>query len=97
MNNDARISLYRALCLLETPEEACKLFEDIMSQSEISKLSKRWSVFLLLLSDNRLSQREVAERLGVSITTVTRAVRVLKSGKGACRLVLDRLQHSGNR
>jgi len=55
-----------------------KLLEDILTPQEIETLYERFQIIKLLRK--WLSQREIAENLGISTTTVNRWARILKYG-----------------
>lgn len=50
---------------------------DLLSESELADISNRLQIFRLL--EQGLTQRDVAERLGVGIATVTRGAKALKA------------------
>lgn len=53
------------------------LLSDLLTPSEFSEVSKRLQIFKLL--EAGVPQRQIAEKLGVGIATVTRGSRALKS------------------
>ena len=57
-----------------------KILDDIMTPQEIIELHERLSIFRDL--EQWLSQRKIAEKLGISITTVNRWSRVLQFWTG---------------
>ena len=48
----------------------------LLTPSELSEISKRLQIFKLL--EQGMPQRQIAEKLGVGIATVTRGSRALK-------------------
>lgn len=52
------------------------VIEDILSPGEITEISDR--ILILKMLKDGVSQREIAESLGVSITTVSRGSRLLQ-------------------
>lgn len=54
------------------------LLKDILTPQEIETLYERFQIIKLLRK--WLSQREIAEKLGISTTTVNRWARILKYG-----------------
>ena len=52
---------------------------DLLTPSELSEISKRLQIFKML--EAGLPQRQIAEKLGVGIATVTRGSRALKQHK----------------
>lgn len=71
MNN-----LYRLINSLRTVKEVKNLFHELLTESEIDILSKRWRI-LNMLKDG-YTQREIAKDLNVSLCKVTRGSKILK-------------------
>jgi len=65
---------------IEDKKDLEKLFTDILSPQEIETLYERFQLIKLLRE--WYSQREIAEKLWISTTTVNRGSRVLKYGTG---------------
>ena len=82
--------LLRALSRLSRPEEMALFLSDLLTPAEIEAIAERWQIATLLTEGK--SQREVASRLGASITTVSRGSRMLKYGQGGFRLALRTLE-----
>ena len=53
--------------------------EDILSPQEIETIDERIKLMYALVAGN--TQREIAEELGISITTVSRGSRILQYGR----------------
>lgn len=68
--------LSRHLTTAATPAEMERLLEDLLTSSELSEISNRLEIFRLLRAG--MPQRQIAEKLGVGIATVTRGSRALK-------------------
>lgn len=66
------------------------LLMDLLTPAEIRSLTKRWLELQELARGT--SQREVAKKLKVSISKITRGSRVLKHGTGGAWLFLKRLK-----
>jgi len=85
---------YKELCELftsiESTKEADQLIQDIFTPQEISSLSERWQLIQLLVKGT--SQREIAETLNVSISTVTRGSRALQASSGGFQHFLKKLK-----
>lgn len=73
-------SLCRALLSMTTVDEMRALLRDLCTPAEIEAITDRWSVVPHIL--NGLPYREIYERTAVSITTIGRVARFLKSGNG---------------
>lgn len=91
MGQDESIErLCKALCSLETPEEAQALLSDICTRREIDELAQRLEV-ASLLRDGK-SYLVVSRVTGASSTTVSRVSKCLNGEAGGYRTVLDRLE-----
>lgn len=77
-----------AKALLSVKEEKVMLnfLRDLCSLEELEELSSRWAVVLLLKEG--LSYRDIAQKTGVSTTTVTRIAHWLNHGEGGYRAAL---------
>ena len=62
---------------LETSDEIQQFFGEILTQSELETLSKRWRI-LTMLADG-FTQRKIARALNVSLCKVTRGAKILKN------------------
>lgn len=63
------------------------LLQDILTPAEIKDISERIQIVEALLKGK--TQREVAHKLGVSISKVSRGSQLLQYGKGALSKVLN--------
>ena len=59
--------------------EVYEFISELLTESEISTLSKRWRI-LKMLSEGK-TQRDIAKELNVSLCKVTRGSRILKDEK----------------
>jgi TrpR family trp operon transcriptional repressor len=88
-SSPARKDLYKLFCAIETPEEAKLLLEDILTPQELESVAERWQEVQLLAKG--MTQRDVAKKLNISISKVTRGSRMLQYGTGGFRLFLEKL------
>jgi len=58
------------------PKSMEKILSGLLTPSELSEISKRLQILKLL--ESGMPQRQIAEKLGVGIATVTRGSRALK-------------------
>ncbi len=72
---------------IQNPQELSWAIEELMTPGEITDMADRITVLRMLNSGK--SQREIAELLGISVTTVSRGSRVLQYGKGNIIKYLD--------
>ena len=87
--NERTRSMFEAVLALDSVDEAAAFFRDLCTLAELEAMSQRWQIVLLL--DEGLSYREIAERTGASTATVTRISQWLHHGAGGYRLIADRL------
>jgi TrpR-related protein YerC/YecD len=85
-------NLFTAILSLKTVKEAEAFFRDLCTIDEIEAMSERWQIVKMLEENN--PYREIAEKLNVSTTTVSRVALWLNNGAGGYRLVLDKLNNS---
>jgi TrpR-related protein YerC/YecD len=85
-------TLCEAFLRLKTAEE-CRLFLlDLCTPAEVSALTERWRI-ARLLAEGQMSYREIHDRTGGSLATITRVARFLKQEPyQGYRLVLEREQ-----
>ena len=60
-----------------TEAEIIAFFKELLTESEIETLSKRWRIMRMLVEGS--TQREIANELGVSLCKVTRGSKILKN------------------
>ena len=87
--NRSAAALLKLLAQRRTIKEWNAFLQDLLTPRERESLAERWQIVRLLAQG--LPQREVAKKLGVSISKVTRGARVLRYGTGA----LARLAEEG--
>ncbi|MBN1533503.1 MAG: helix-turn-helix domain-containing protein [Spirochaetes bacterium] len=79
-----------AAVLADTDDE--KLIERFLSSfltpKELNELSLRWELVKML--DRGMTQRKIAERLGISLCKITRGSRELKKNPSYFKLMIDR-------
>lgn len=74
---------------LKNEEEVATFLEAVLTPSERSKIDERIRIFVELLKGQ--PQRQIAEKLDVSITSVTRGSRVLKYDDPKIKEIMTRL------
>jgi TrpR-related protein YerC/YecD len=88
--------LYEAFSAINTKQEFTAWLNDLCTPAEIKALTERWQMAQLLY-EGRLSQKAIAEKLGASITTVTRVARFLNhENYRGYQTVLGRVQAGHN-
>ena len=75
--------------------EVQNFFKELLTESEIETLSKRWRI-LELLSEGS-TQRDIAKELGVSLCKVTRGAKILKNDKSVLTKYFIKEIKNGNK
>ena len=71
-------------------KEINNFLHEILTDSEISDLSKRWRILKLL--DGNFTQRDVAKELGVSLCKVTRGAKILKNSNAITKKMIKEIK-----
>lgn len=82
--------LAKLLAAARTTGELKRLLNDLLTPQEIDELALRWKIAHELLVGR--TQRDIAERLGVSISKITRASRAVQYGNGGFQMFVSRLK-----
>ena len=81
---DAKIKylaqLVNHLLAQESPKAMEKALNDLLSSSELTDVANRLQIFAML--EQGIPQRQIADKLGVGIATVTRGSNALKKREG---------------
>jgi TrpR-related protein YerC/YecD len=80
--------LYRALAIINDPDEIANLLSDMCTIREIDEMAQRLNVARLLNQDT--SYAEITKKTGVSATTIARVAKALNYGAGGYRRILDK-------
>jgi TrpR family trp operon transcriptional repressor len=81
--------MYRLFASIESEKEAALLLEDILTPQELASVAERWQLIQELSKGT--PQRTIAEKLGVSISKITRGSRMLQYGSGGFSHFLKKL------
>ncbi len=81
--------LFKAILALKTPNEAANFFRDLLTMSEIKEFTNRWQMVRMIYQGK--SYDDIAEKLHVSTTTVTRVAYWLNNGLGGYKEISRRL------
>ncbi len=79
---------------LNNEKEIEKFLYEILTETEISTLSKRWRILKLLAQET--TQREIANKLNVSLCKVTRGSKILKNKNAITTKFLNKGEKNGN-
>lgn len=81
--------LFKAILSLENGKEAEAFFRDLCTIDEIKAMSERWQIAKLV--HRGMPYRKIADKLGVSTTTVSRVAVWVFHGEGGYKSVLDKM------
>jgi len=88
--NEKEVLLADAFLKVKNRQETLNFLRDLLTPVELEEFAKRINIAKLLF-DKKMSYQEIATKLSVSTTTVTRVAQWLKRGCGGYDLVLQRL------
>ena len=72
---------------LKNSKEICYFLKELLTESEINVLSKRWRILNMLKSG--YTQRDIAKELNVSLCKVTRGAKILKDKNAIITKILE--------
>lgn len=85
--------VYELFASIRDPKEAEALLRDILTPQELESVAERWQIVQELHKGT--AQREIAEKLSLSISKITRGSRMMQYGAGGFELFLER--HGGKK
>ena len=86
--------LFELFAAIGNEKEAEDLLRDILTPREVDSLAERWQEVQLLAKG--IPQRDIAEKLGISISKITRGSRALQYGTGGFLHMLQKMQKGAN-
>ena len=78
---------------IKTSEEIYNFLLELLTESELAVLSKRWRILKML--DEGKTQREITKELNVSLCNVTRGAKIIKNKNAAVRKYLIKESQNG--
>ena len=87
MNHGALHELAEALSRTNSPELILNFFHCLLTPKELAEVSTRWALTRLI--DDGMSQRKIAENLGLSLCKITRGSKELKKENSAFQQLID--------
>ena len=93
MNNKWKKELGHLFASLDE-KEVGELLQEILTPTEYEEVVLRWQIVKMLIEGK--PQREIRDKLHVSVATITRGSRELKYGKGSFHKFYERLKKSGS-
>jgi TrpR-related protein YerC/YecD len=88
-------ALYQAILYLKNESEAQKFLRDLLTEAEINEFANRWKVARML--DAKVPYETIAEKTGMSSTTIARISKWLNNGMGGYKLMVKRLNANQNK
>ncbi|OGJ77812.1 hypothetical protein A2398_00885 [Candidatus Peribacteria bacterium RIFOXYB1_FULL_57_12] len=82
--------LYELFSSVRTPAEAKQLLADILTPQEMASVAERWQLIQEL--NKGTPQRDIAKKLGISISKITRGSRMLQFGSGGFGMFLEKMK-----
>lgn len=89
IKTEATDSLFDAILCLQNRDECYRFFEDLCTVNELSSLSQRFEVAVML--DHHRTYLEIAEKTGASTATISRVNRSVNYGNNGYEMVFSRL------
>jgi TrpR-related protein YerC/YecD len=80
--------LIETVSAIKSSQELAEFLQDLCTPAELESLSDRWEVAQLIESGE--NYRDIAEKTGISTTTITRVGRTLKYGTGGYKKVISK-------
>ncbi len=80
--------LIETVSAIKTPQELADFLQDLCTPAELESLADRWEVAQLI--DAGENYRDIAEKTGISTTTITRVGRSLKYGTGGYKKAISK-------
>ena len=82
-------NLAEAILSLKKEEDILNFLRDLCTLEELEEFSNRWKAAQMIAEGK--SYREVAEKTGMSTTTITRIAQWLNHGEGGYKMALKKL------
>lgn len=86
--------LYKAVSLLNTPEECAAFFEDVCTIREIQDMSTRFEIATMLMDGN--GYQKIVDATGASPATIARVNRTVVCGSDGYQIALQHLTETEN-
>lgn len=86
-------SIAKILGSMKSQEEILRFLHEILTESELETLSKRWCILNMLFEGE--TQRDIAQKLNVSLCKVTRGSKILKDKNSVVTKYLIKEKNNG--
>jgi len=84
------LKLAKAFASLNDTKDMANFLRDLCTVDELVELSNRWDIVLMLTKN--IPYRKIAEKTGVSTTTITRIAWWMENGEGGYGAALKKLK-----
>ena len=88
---DSIKEISKAINNLKSDSKVYNFLLEILTESEVETLSKRWRIVNMLMQGK--SQREISKELKVSLCKVTRGAKILKSKNSVTKEIIKEIKH----
>ena len=85
-----KVNLSRAISVLKDETEIEKFLKDLYTRWEYKTFEERWHI-AQLLNEKKMSYRDIHSETGVSVTTINKIAKSLRSRNKGYKRALDRL------
>lgn len=82
--------LLELFAAVESPKEAELLLQDILTPQELASIAERWQLIKELAKGT--PQRDIAKKLDLSISKITRGSQMLQFGNGGFAYFLQKMK-----
>lgn len=88
---DSIKEISKAIHNLKSDSKVYNFLLEILTESEVETLSKRWRIVNMLMQGK--SQREISKELKVSLCKVTRGAKILKCKNSVTKEIIKEIKH----
>lgn len=86
VQNSELKEISQTIAKIGNPDKIEIFLKEILCESEIKDLTQRWNILKMLSQNN--PQRNISEKLGVSLCKITRGSKILKNENSVTRKIL---------
>jgi TrpR-related protein YerC/YecD len=84
-------NLFEAISTLDSSTDVADFMRDVATISELSEMAKRWEAVMMLT--NKVPYRTIAQKIGLSTTTVSRVAYWFNNGTGGYKKAIENVTH----
>lgn len=83
------MDLFEAILEIRSKKEAVCFFRDLLTIAELTEFANRWQMVKMLVKG--VTYIDIAKKLNVSTTTITRVAHWLNDGEGGYQIIAGRI------